>query len=47
MVKVIINNGQFKLTIPKDLALSKKWTSKTKLRFIEAPDGTIMLKEMK
>ena len=47
MVKVVVNNEQYKITIPKDLAIAKGWTSKTRLRFIEAPDGTIILKEMK
>ena len=47
MSKVVINNGQYKLTIPKELAIAKGWTSKTRLRFVEAPDGTIILKEMK
>ena len=47
MSKVVVNNGQYKLTIPKDLAIAKGWTSKTRLRFVEAPDGTITLKEMK
>ena len=46
MVKVVINNGQYKITIPKELAEAKGWTSDTRLRFIEAPDGTIMLKEV-
>ena len=46
MVKVVINNGQYKITIPKDLAEAKNWNSKTRLRFIETPDGTIILKEM-
>jgi hypothetical protein len=46
MVKVVVNNGQYKITIPKDLALEKGWTSKTKLRFVETPEGNIILKEM-
>jgi|TARA_B100001971_G_C18237864_1_gene568627 bifunctional DNA-binding transcriptional regulator/antitoxin component of YhaV-PrlF toxin-antitoxin module len=47
MVKVVVNNGQYKLTIPKDLAEAKGWTSKTKLRFIETVEGTVILKEIK
>ena len=47
MVKVVVNNGQYKITIPKDLAEAKGWSSKTRLRFIEAPDGTIIIKEIK
>jgi len=46
MVKVVVNNGQYKITIPKDLAIAKGWSSKTRLRFVEAPDGTVMLKEI-
>ena len=47
MVKVVINNGQYKITIPKELALAKDWNSKTILRFVEDHDGNIMLKETK
>ena len=47
MVKVIINNGQYKITIPKELAIAKGWSSNTILRFVEAPDGTVILKETK
>ena len=47
MVKVVVNNGQYKITIPKELATAKSWDSNTILRFVEARDGTIMLKEMK
>ena len=46
MVKVVVNNGQYKITIPKELAESKGWTSSTRLRFVETPDGTILLKEI-
>ena len=46
MVKVVVNNSQYKITIPKELAESKGWTKKTRLRFIEIPDGTIILKEV-
>lgn len=47
MVKVVVNNGQFKITIPKELALEKNWTSDTRLRFIEDKEGNIILKEVK
>lgn len=47
MPKVVINNGQYKITIPKEIALSKKWSKKTKLRFVEDSEGNITLKEMK
>ena len=47
MVKVVVNNGQFKITIPKDLAESRGWDKNTKLRFIEDVEGNIILKEMR
>ena len=47
MSKVVVNNGQYKITIPKELALEKGWTSKTILRFIEDTNGNITLKEAK
>lgn len=47
MVKVVINNGQYKITIPKELAESKGWDRNTRLRFVEDPEGNIFLKEIK
>lgn len=47
MVKVVVNNGQFKITIPKELAIAKGWSSKTRLRFVEDIEGNIILKEIK
>ena len=47
MSKVIVNNGQFKITIPKELALAKEWNKNTRLRFIEDNKGNIILKEVK
>ena len=41
-----MNNGQYKITIPKDLAEAKGWTSKTKLRFVEDAEGNVILKEI-
>lgn len=46
-MKVVINNGQFKITIPKDLALAKGWNKKTILRFVEDIEGNVILKEVK
>ena len=40
MVKVVINNGQYKITIPKELAQSKEWNKDTILRFVEDTEGT-------
>ena len=45
-MKIVVNNGQYKITIPKELALAKGWNNKTRLRFIEDIDGNITLKEM-
>ena len=47
MVKVVVNNGQYKITIPKELALSRGWNANTILRFIEDLDGNIILKQVK
>tara|TARA_Y100000310_G_scaffold299826_1_gene334993 strand:- start:426 stop:587 length:162 start_codon:yes stop_codon:yes gene_type:complete len=47
MVKVVVNNGQYKITIPKDLAEAKGWNKNTELRFIETVEGTVILKEIK
>lgn len=46
MVKVVENNGQYKITIPKELAEVKGWDKNTVLRFIEDPEGNIILKEI-
>ena len=45
-LKIVLNNGQYKITIPKELAMAKGWTEKTRLRFVERPDGAVMLREM-
>jgi len=47
MVKVVVNNGQYKITIPKELALTKGWDSKTVLRFVEDTEGNVILREVK
>ncbi|MBI2138071.1 hypothetical protein HYU13_00645 [Candidatus Woesearchaeota archaeon] len=47
MVKIVVNNGQFKMTIPKELAESKGWAKGTKLYFIESTDGQLHLRELK
>lgn len=46
MVKVVINNGQYKITIPKEIAQAKGWDKDTVLRFVEDLDGNIVLKEV-
>ncbi|MBI2138870.1 hypothetical protein HYU13_04730 [Candidatus Woesearchaeota archaeon] len=45
MVKVVVNNGQYKITIPKDLAESRRWNSSTRVRFVEAADGSLTIRE--
>ncbi len=44
MPKVIVNNGQYKITIPKDLAESRGWTKNTRIKFCEDLEGNIFLK---
>jgi AbrB family looped-hinge helix DNA binding protein len=44
-VKVVEYNGQRRITIPKELADEKGWKPGTVLRFVEMPDGNIMLKK--
>lgn len=46
-MKVVVNRGQYRITIPKELAIAKGWKAGTILRFIECPDGRILLKEVK
>ncbi|MBI3033591.1 hypothetical protein HYY72_00330 [Candidatus Woesearchaeota archaeon] len=46
MVKVVVFKEQYRITLPKDLVKAKGWDSTTELRFLEAPDGTIILREM-
>ena len=45
-MKVVLNNGQYKITIPKELAEEKGWGPGTKIRFVEDLDGKIYLKEI-
>ncbi len=47
MVKVVFNNGQYKLTIPKELAESKGWKKGTILRFVEDMEGNVIIKQTK
>ena len=45
-MKVVLNNSQYKITIPKELAEEKGWGPGTKIRFVEDLDGRIYLKEV-
>lgn len=46
MVKVVVNNGQYKITIPRELALERGWDKNTRLKFSEDDKGNIILKEV-
>jgi bifunctional DNA-binding transcriptional regulator/antitoxin component of YhaV-PrlF toxin-antitoxin module len=46
MVRVVVNNGQYKIAIPKDLAESKGWGKGTKLLIIEDDKGNVIIKEI-
>lgn len=46
-MKLVVNNGQYKITIPKELAESKGWKAGTILRFVEDVDGNVYFKEVK
>jgi hypothetical protein len=47
MVKLVKNNGQYKITLPIDLVKDKGWDPGTEFRFIEDKDGNITLKVIK
>ncbi len=47
MVKVVVNNGQYKVTVPKELAIERGWKAGTILRFVEDLEGNLFLKEVK
>ena len=46
-MKVVAFKGQYRITIPKDLAEAKGWKPGTKLRFIEDTEGNVILREIK
>ncbi|MBI2139891.1 hypothetical protein HYU14_03130 [Candidatus Woesearchaeota archaeon] len=46
-MKVIVNNGQYKITIPKQLAQGRNWNGSTRLRFLETPTGEVFLQEIR
>jgi bifunctional DNA-binding transcriptional regulator/antitoxin component of YhaV-PrlF toxin-antitoxin module len=43
-MKVVLNRGQYKITIPKELAEEKSWGPGTKIRFVEDLNGNIFIK---
>lgn len=46
MVKVVVNNGQYKITIPKDIAEAKGWNSNTRLMVVMNAEGDMVLREI-
>ena len=46
-MRVVGYKGQYRVTIPKDLAEGKGWKAGTRLRFVEDTEGNIILKEIK
>jgi hypothetical protein len=46
-MKIIDNNGQMKITLPKDLVLDKGWEKGDIVRFVEDEKGRIYLKIIK
>lgn len=44
MVRLVENNGQFKITLPIDIIRDKGWEAGTEFRFVEDADGNIILK---
>lgn len=46
MVRVVAFKGQYRITIPKELAEFKGWKPGTRLRFVELPGGSVVLKEI-
>lgn len=46
MVKVVVNNGQYRITIPKVIVEAKGWSSKTRLMVIMGSEGDLELKEI-
>jgi AbrB family looped-hinge helix DNA binding protein len=45
-LKVVAYKGQYRITIPKGIAEEKGWEPGTKIKFVERPDGTIILKKI-
>ena len=46
-MKLQDNKGQFKLTIPKDLAKIKGWKQGTEVIVVMNPEGDLIIKEIK
>lgn len=46
-MKLQNNNGQFRITLPKDIVKSKKWKQGTELIVVMNEKGNLVLKEVK
>jgi|TARA_B100002003_G_scaffold125705_1_gene116109 bifunctional DNA-binding transcriptional regulator/antitoxin component of YhaV-PrlF toxin-antitoxin module len=46
MVKVVVNNGQYKITIPKEIALAKGWSKNTRVLVSLDAEGQVVLREL-
>ncbi len=46
MVKVVLNNGQYKITLPKELAEAKGWGKGVVLRFVEDEEGNVSIRPL-
>ena len=46
MVKIVEYNGQYRITLPKELVEERKWKPGTKIRFVEDINGNIFIKEV-
>ena len=44
MPKIVDNNGQYKITLPKELVEDMGWKPGTKIRFVEDKDGNVILR---
>lgn len=43
-MKIVVSNGQYRVTLPKDLVLDKGWKPGDEIRFVEDTEGRIFLK---
>lgn len=46
-MKIVAFNGQYRITLPKDLVEDRNWNNSTKLRVIETLSGSIILRQAK
>ncbi len=43
-MRIVEHNGQYRITLPKDLVKDKGWKAGDELRFVEDLEGNIFLK---